>query len=1033
VIDGAVDYGNLVNAENIPGDNIFPESVSTAATSYSTAGTAVTEKGAAVLTQWQGLGAVYTAPESAELLAVMDPVSVDTAAMGTTLSSVSGIIATFAETIAPIKTRLLALKEEAQTFASSVINGVTVDIWDKDHPAWDAGIFSFAVTDFADMGPATITWEQHQPSVDKNKDIIGRVNIEVAALDTAQADAVNAINALRTDTCLAEVVPLTADDLDAEGVTLPYGAATDGDKGCWQSTNDGIESAVVGMGEGAGALFGYNAATGEGGDGELAAQAWRGMGMTVAGVAMLGTWSMAATLIPNEHVPDFLKGVDEFSEEAVGYATNAGKELIALDMWSENPAEAFGTTLVNVGTFFIPGGAVVGGLKAGTVAARAASIAGHAADFVIPGLAVTSRAVTGAAVHAGSGLTAMTNALKGSLTSGVSVTRGALAQTLNSLGDTMPSVRVEPGTSVALPGGGSLPGPGRIVIGEPGSGGSLLHSIADRVDAGTTPATSGAPAAGTPGVSSAPASGTPGTSGATSGTPGAAETPGTSPGTSGSPTPASTPDAAALPGASGAGTTRPATGGAADGPADAPVTSANPAEQATDGTTPAAADAASGGAAGGARPAAGAPADAADTPATPVNPPASATDGTPPTAADATPADAMPVDPTPSAADAAPTAGGAVDAPADATVSAANPAAAAADGATPAGRPASTVTDPAVTDPAVTDPAVTDPAGTDGRPSGAAASQSSPVDLENGTTHTVALDNTYVSSRGDKSFFELLPDVLDAHGVTSAEYGHLVDTPIADLSRTEMRQLISISDALPFPDTADLLQKTIPYGAGENIVHQMGDALQEVSGFVARPIDGLGSTTQQIRDSLGLNYPDSPFEADLAAGRPFFDVRFDATGVNTSYVADSPLRWMEKHVPDSVLSIQDPAARATGIQQHLKSYDPVTLAQMEADYPSLVRDLPKALAAPADNPFRGNGFSGTGSNFAPEATFGGGSAKLPDGAELWRTLPDGTREFVAVYQREAPNVGGSWVLPDGMDPYAPLSAPSVAGATPGAP
>jgi hypothetical protein len=134
-----------------------------------------------------------------------------------------------------------------------------------------------------------------------------------------------------------------------------------------------------------------------------------------------------------------------------------------------------------------------------------------------------------------------------------------------------------------------------------------------------------------------------------------------------------------------------------------------------------------------------------------------------------------------------------------------------------------------------------------------------------------------------------------------------------------------------------------------------------------------------------------------------------------------------------VLSIPDPAARATAIQQHLESYDPVTLANMEANYPSLVRDLPKALAAPADNPFRGNGFSGTGSNFAPEATFGGGSAKLPDGAELWRTLPDGTREFVAVYQRESPAVGGSWVLPDGMDPYAPLSAPSVAAATPVAP
>jgi hypothetical protein len=1019
-ISERVAYGDLVNAEKIPGDNIYPESVAAAATAFSTAGTAVPEKGSAVLTQWQGLGGVYTAPESAELLAIMDPVTVDTAAIGTTLTSVSTIIANFADAIDPIKTRLMALKVEANAFATRVINGVTVEWHDKDHPAWDAGIFSFVVTDFADMAPVTIPWDQHRDTVEENKEIIGRINAEVAALDAAQVEAINAINALRTDDDrpTEAVVALTEDDLNAEGAVLPYGAATDGDKGCYQSTNDGMETALVGMVEGGGALFGYNATTGDWGDGETAAAAWRGMGMTVAGVALLGNLGIAATVIPDEHIPSWLKGADDFAEEAMEHVTNAGKSLVAVDMWSENPAEAFGTTLVNVGTFFIPGGAVVGGLKAGTVAARAASIAGHAADFILPGAAVASRVVTGTAIHAGSGLTALTSALKGSLTTGVSAGRGALAQTLNSLGDNMPSVRVEPGYSTALPGGGSLPGPGRIVIGEPGSGGDMLHRLAERVDAGTTtgasgtpaagtPGTSGSPASGTPGTSASPASGTPGTSGATSGTPGASEAPGTSPGASGTPTSAgapvaATPDAAgATPGSAGAGSTRPAAGGDVDGPADAPVTPANPAESATDGTAP-----------------------SSTAPATPVNPAESATDGTTPTAADATPADA-----TPTGADAAPAAtagargpaaGGAVDGPADAPVPAASPAALVTDGTTPAATPAAI--------PAGTDPA--DPAGT---PGDVPAHPSSPVDLENGTTHTVALDNTYVSSRGDASFFDLLPNVLEAHGLSSADYGRLIDTPIADLSRTDMRQLISISNALPFPDTADLLQKTIPYGAGENIIHQMGDALQEISGFVARPIDGLGSTTQQIRDSLGLNYPDSPFEADLAAGRPFFDVRFDATGVNTSYVADSPLRWMEKHVPDSVLSIPDPAARATAIQQHLESYDPVTLANMEANYPSLVRDLPKALAAPADNPFRGNGFSGTGSDFAPEATFGGGSAKLPDGAELWRTLPDGTREFVAVYQRESPAVGGSWVLPDGMDPYAPLSAPSVAGATPVAP
>jgi hypothetical protein len=833
-------YGDLINAEMIPGADIFPESVASASTAYSTAGTAVTEKGAAVLTQWQGLGAVYSAPESGELLAVMDPVGVDTSTIGTTLTSVSGIISNFADAVAPIKTRLLALKEEAATFAAGVINGVTVDVWDKDHPAWDAGIFSFVVTDFADMGPATIPWDQHRDTVEKNKDIIGRVNVEVAALDAAQAEAVNAINALRTDVCLAEVVPLTVEDLDAEGMVLPYGTASDGDKGCWQSTNDGMESAIVGMGEGAGALFGYNAATGDWGDGDTAAAAWRGMGMTVAGVAMLGGWGLAATLIPDEHVPDWLQGVDDFSEEAMGYATEAGKALVAVDMWSENPAEAFGTTLVNVGTFFIPGGAVVGGLKAGTVAARAASIAGHAADFVLPGLSVASRTVTGAAVHASSGLSALTNTLKGSLTTGVSAGRGALAQTLNSLGDSMPSVRVEPGYSTALPGGGVLPtGPGRIVIGEPGSGGDFLHNLADKVDPGTTPGTSGAASSTTS------------------------------------------------------------------------VLDTNPTAATPDGSAPAGSGTSSGG--------------------------------------------------------------------------------------------------------------------------GGGASSSTPLDLENGSTHTPVLSNSDLAALGHEGFGQSLPDVLTTHGVAAADFTRMVETPVADLTRTEMAQLIDIRADLPSPHTADLLQKTIPYEAAEQIIHQMPDQMQVAGGFVARPVDSVGLTTQQIHDGLGLNYPESSFTADLAAGRPYFDVRFDATGVNTSYVPDSSLRFIHDQVPDTVLNITDPVARADAIQSHWDGLSIDDKKIMENQYPSIGRDLPKALALNTENPFRGNGFSGFGSGYAPEATLGGSKVTLPDGAELWRTLPDGTREFVAVLQRPDPAAPGSWVLLDVNDPTVALNGPAVSPTTSAAP
>jgi hypothetical protein len=993
-ISERVAYGDLVNAENIPGDNIYPESVAAAATAFSTAGTAVPEKGSAVLTQWQGLGGVYTAPESAELLAIMDPVAVDTAAIGTTLTSVSTIISNFADTIDPIKTRLMALKVEANAFATRVINGVTVEWSDKDHPAWDAGIFSFVVTDFADMAPVTIPWDQHRDTVEENKDIIARINTEVAALDAAQVEAINAINALRTDDDrpTEAVVALTEDDLNAEGAVLPYGAATDGDKGCYQSVNDGMESAIVGMGEGAGALFGYNATTGDWGDGETAAAAWRGMGMTVAGVALLGNLGMAATLIPDEHIPSWLKGADDFAEEAMDHVTNAGKALVAVDMWSENPAEAFGTTLVNVGTFFIPGGAVVGGLKAGTVAARAASIAGHAADFVLPGASVASRVVTGSAVRAGTGLTGLTNALKGSLTSGVSAGRGALAQTLNSLGDSMPSVRVEPGHSVSLPGGGAMPGPGRIVIGEPGSGGDMLHRLAERVDPGTTPATSGT--SGTPGTPGTPAtsgtsgtpatpatsdtSGTPVTSGtqATSGTParsGLAETPGTT-GTPDASATSATPDAGTKPGASGAsgaGNTRPAAGGAMDAPADAPPTSANPAQTATDGTPPTTADAAPGGAAASTRPAGGGAADAA------------ATSGAVP---------------------APPGAAGSASTNVDATVDAAGP--------TPDAAPADTSS-----------------ASTASQPAAIAVEPTSK--MADGTLRTPAFTDDAVG-QGQQPFDQAMPAILERHGVTDAQFTRVAQEPLVNLSRPELQLVHDVSKAVPSPSATPTLQKVITFSDASAILNPLKESMERIKGFVSRPVDLLGMSNRQKFDVLGLGYTKTPFLSDLRLGRAFYDIRFDAPTPSAVTVPDGPLRFMLGEVKDPTMNMTDPVAKAQAIKDQWAGYEGAERKAMLALYGDIGYDLGNALDP--KNPFRGSGLSGTQNGFSPEGTLGRDGVPVPNGAELWRTLPNGEREFMAVYEKPNPKAPGTWLLTDAavqpglMDGIAPRPTAGV-GAT----
>ena len=53
--------------------------------------------------------------------------------------------------------------------------------------------------------------------------------------------------------------------------------------------------------------------------------------------------------------------------------------------------------------------------------------------------------------------------------------------------------------------------------------------------------------------------------------------------------------------------------------------------------------------------------------------------------------------------------------------------------------------------------------------------------------------------------------------------------------------------------------------------------------------------------------------------------------------------------------------------------------------------------SPGD-PFRGNGFGGTGADFAPELTYGTRRIDIPQGAEMWRIRPDGGQELAAVFR-----------------------------------
>ncbi|KGJ71836.1 hypothetical protein GY21_19465 [Cryobacterium roopkundense] len=473
---------DLIKPELIPGDDIDPAVIAGSATGFSSAATTVTDKGAAVVTQWAALSGVYAAPESPELLDVMNPVTVDSAALGQTFASLSKIIANFADDVAPVKTRLAALREEARVFVARVADGITVNIGDMEHPARDAGIVSFMVTDWVDMGPQVISWRQHQESVDMNKALVHRVNVEVAALQSIQADCVNAINALRTDTEVAAIIPITASDLDSGAIALPWGAATEGDRSYTELFGVGFVSSLKAMWDGSAALLSYNAVSGRWGDLGTTGTALSSLGMTVAGVALFFGAGPALAWREDVHVPGWLQPVDDFMDDALAHSSAAGNGFIAADQWADNPASAAGSVAANVLTLAIGGPAVAGG-KAATLGGRAVTIIGHAAEFVVPMGSWAVRGATSGLLHAGQGLSVIADAARLSLVTGVSTSRVALAEALRTVGDSIPAVSIVPGYSAVTPDGAGFGAAPRLVVGEPGSGGSFLHSVADRVDA----------------------------------------------------------------------------------------------------------------------------------------------------------------------------------------------------------------------------------------------------------------------------------------------------------------------------------------------------------------------------------------------------------------------------------------------------------------------------------------------------------------------------------------------------------------------
>jgi hypothetical protein len=271
---------------------------------------------------WQELAGVYRAPEAAQLLAATAPVRTVSASVGEDLGAVGTALATYATTVAEIKTRLEALRADALAFVGSV--------------AGDDG------------------WRSDEGRVDEHNRLVSDVGAAVADFTDAQRTCANSILALHSgrrwvaddgDGVLGpDEFGYSAEALDAavaEDGALPWGSAEEHDRdflGDVGAFFGGVGQGAVDMVTGLGALIGYA----DGGwSWSTAGTAWAGLGTFAGALVVYST--------PGGIALDQTTGVFGQERGFLGNTLlNAGKTIIAYDTWGEDPQRAAGMTTFNV-------------------------------------------------------------------------------------------------------------------------------------------------------------------------------------------------------------------------------------------------------------------------------------------------------------------------------------------------------------------------------------------------------------------------------------------------------------------------------------------------------------------------------------------------------------------------------------------------------------------------------------------------------------------------------------------------------------
>ena len=357
----------LVMPEAFPckSDNINVENVKSASSKLKSMGQTIDSRMDTIVGLWNGLPAVYEAPEAEQAYGLMKPAAEASETIKTKFEKASSALDDFAGAIEPVKTELKSLESEAAAFRSATLS----EYGDK--------------------------WRDHQEVVDRNNELLSRYARVVETLTTAAASCANTINGLLDGVELPKVEGVSADALMQSGEMMPWGAPVEKNRNCAESVGHGVGNFAKNTWDGFKAMAGFAP------DGSWS---WENFGNAWVGV---GDFALSVWVVKN---PVFAAGVtllggrdgaqwvtDRYKVVAKAVSGMVGFDLEAHDRgedgfhkWKKDGAvSAVTESVLNIASARIPGAGpakgVIGGTKLGAAALKTLNLATRAADYALPG------------------------------------------------------------------------------------------------------------------------------------------------------------------------------------------------------------------------------------------------------------------------------------------------------------------------------------------------------------------------------------------------------------------------------------------------------------------------------------------------------------------------------------------------------------------------------------------------------------------------------------------------------------------------